>query len=67
MRFLTPVRMIVLGMLLAIAGVILPLLMVIKVLPSTFFLNFFSYFLSMGGTFLGIIGAAMYVRFRRRK
>jgi hypothetical protein len=59
--------MIILGLLMVIAGVVLPMLMVVKVLESTFFLNFFSYFLSMAGTFLGIIGAAMYVRFTRGK
>jgi hypothetical protein len=40
-------------------GVIFPLLMVIKVLDSTFFLNFFSYFLSLLGMIFGIIGIAM--------
>ena len=47
------------GFILMLLGVIFPLLMVIKVLESTFFLNFFSYTLSLLGMFVGIIGIAM--------
>jgi len=42
-------------------------LMVMRYLPSTFFLNFFSYTISVVGLFMGIIGAALLVRFRRKK
>jgi hypothetical protein len=59
------VYLILIGGALAITGVILPLLMVIKVLPSTFFLAFFSHGASVSGVFLGIIGAAMVVRDRK--
>lgn len=57
--------LLIIGGLLAVMGVILPLLMVIKVLPSTFFLAFFSHGASVTGVFLGIIGAAMLVRNRK--
>lgn len=57
-KWLTPTRMIILGTILMVLGVILPLLMVIKVIPSTFFLNFFSYGASLSGMFLAAIGFA---------
>lgn len=56
----------VIGFLLVLAGALLPLLMVLKVLPSTFFLNFFSYAASVSGLFLGILGGALYARAARR-
>lgn len=59
------IYLILIGGALAITGVILPFLMVIKVLPSTFFLAFFSHGASVSGIFLGIIGAAMVVRDRK--
>jgi len=62
-----PWQLILLGFILSMMGVILPLLMVIQILPSTFFLNFFSYAASLTGLFLGIIGAASYVRENRKK
>jgi hypothetical protein len=65
--FTHPVRTILIGFALVLLGVILPFLMVIHVLESTFFLNFFSYTVSLVGLILGIIGAAMYVRLNRKK
>ncbi len=55
------------GFVLVMAGWILPFLMVIHVIPSTFFLNFFVYIASVLGLFLGIWGAALYAQSRRRK
>ena len=63
---LPPWGLIVIGFLLSLTGVMLPFLMVLRVLPSTFFLNFFAYGASILGLFLGIIGASYYVR-RNRK
>jgi hypothetical protein len=60
-------RLLLIGFFMVLAGVILPFLMVLRILESTFFLNFFSYTLSTLGVFLGIIGTAMYVRENRRK
>jgi hypothetical protein len=57
-----PGALILIGFLLVVAGMVLPFLMVIHLLPSTFFLNFFSYGASLTGLFLGIIGASLYVR-----
>jgi hypothetical protein len=58
--------LIAIGFLLSLTGVILPFLMVLHILPSTFFLNFFSFGASMLGVFLGLVGASYYVR-RNRK
>lgn len=58
MRWLTPKRMIWLGALLMVMGVVLPFLMVIKVLESTFFWNFFSYGASVAGMAIATIGLA---------
>jgi hypothetical protein len=40
--------------------------MVLHILKSTFFLNFFSYTASLVGLILGIIGAASYVRLKKK-
>jgi len=61
-----PLQLLLLGFLLSLLGVILPFLMVIHILTSTFFLNFFSFFAQLTGLLLGIIGAARYVRERRK-
>lgn len=45
-----------------LTGTVLPFLMVIRLLPSTFFLNFFSYGISVVGLFIGVIGVSLYVR-----
>ena len=61
-----PVTMILAGFVLSVLGVALPLMMLIHLLPSTFFLNFFSFTASMSGLILGISGAAQYVRAHRK-
>jgi hypothetical protein len=61
-----PLTLILIGFALSVMGVSLPLLMLIHSLPSTFFLNFLSFLSSMTGLILGIIGAALYVRLRRK-
>ena len=57
-----PWGLILIGFVLIIIGVVMPFLMVIRLVPSTFFLNFFSYGASLTGLFLGIIGASQYMR-----
>jgi hypothetical protein len=49
-----------LGIMLMMLGIILPFLMVIHVLESTFFLNFFSWGASVVGLSFGTIGFAIY-------
>jgi hypothetical protein len=51
-----------LGLILMLQGILLPFLMLINVLESTFFLNFFSWGASVGGLFLGVIGVATWMR-----
>jgi membrane associated rhomboid family serine protease len=62
-----PKLFVVIGFFLVSFGFIGPLLMVVGVLESTFFLNFLSYAASVGGLFMGIIGAAWYTRIKRRR
>lgn len=61
----SPKTLLIVGFLLILAGVILPFLMVIQVLESTFFLNFFSFGAQVAGLFLGFIGSVMYIRVKR--
>jgi hypothetical protein len=60
-----PLTLILIGLTLAIMGVVLPFLMLLHVVPSTFFLNFFSYGASTVGLILGIIGASRYGRMKK--
>ena len=61
----SPRLMVSLGLTLMLLGIILPFLILIHVLESTFFLNFFSWGASVGGMFLGVIGVATWVRTRK--
>ena len=60
-----PVTLLVIAFILLLTGWVLPFLMVIHVLPSTFFLNFFSYTVSTLGLIVGVIGAVYYARLRK--
>lgn len=60
-------RLVVIGFFCVLAGAVLPFLIVLDLLPSTFFLNFLAYGLSTGGLFLGVIGVATYVGEKRSK
>ncbi len=62
-----PWILIVIGLLLSLLGFFLPLMMVIHVITSTFFLNFFAAISMFVGLFLGIIGASQYIRMRHHK
>lgn len=62
-----PGRFIIAAILLLIVGAVLPFLMMIRVVDSSFFLNFLSYIASVVGLFIGIIGIAMYVGEDKRK
>ena len=60
-------RYIVIGFFCVLIGAVLPFLIVLRILPSTFFLNFLAYGASTVGLMLGVIGVAMYVGDERRK
>jgi hypothetical protein len=51
-------RLLLIAFLLMMFGIVMPFLMVIHVVESTFFLNFLSFGASMLGLFLGIIAVA---------
>lgn len=57
---ISPRFLLILGVILMLLGILLPFLMIIRVLQSTFFLNFFSWGASVAGLALGTIGFAMY-------
>jgi hypothetical protein len=59
-------KLMLIGFVLLLLGFGLPFLMLLGYLPSTFFLNFFSYGASTVGLILGFIGIAFYMR-RNRK
>ena len=54
-----------LGLFLMLLGIVLPFLIVIQVLESTFFLNFFSWAGSVVGLALGMIGVSWMVKHRK--
>lgn len=60
-----PKTLLIIGFFLILAGVLLPFLMVLHILESTFFLNFFSFGAQVTGLFLGFVGSVMYIRVRR--
>ena len=55
----SPRFLIILGLFLMLLGMLLPFLMVIRMLESTFFLNFFAWGASVAGLAFGMIGVAM--------
>ena len=61
----SPRFILTLGMTLLLLGWSLPFLMVLKIVPSTFFLNFFSCGASVSGLFLGMIGLATGVKWNK--
>ncbi len=61
----SPRLLLSLGVTLMLLGIALPFLMVIQVLESTFFLNFFSWGASVAGLALGTIGFALWSRNRK--
>lgn len=65
-KALDPRLMMGIGTALMLLGVILPLLILIKVLESTYFLNFFSYICQITGLILAMLGLVTYVRTRKK-
>ncbi len=58
--------LLLLGGVLVVVGFVLPFLMVVHLIPSTFFLNFFAYISSVTGLWLGMLGAVQLFVIRRR-
>ena len=61
----SPRLLLALGLILMILGIVIPFLILMRVLESTFFLNFFSWGASVAGLFLGIIGVENWTRNRK--
>jgi hypothetical protein len=55
-----PGRLLALAIFLLIFGFVMPFLMALQVVESTFFLNFLSFGASVLGLFLGIVGVTAY-------
>jgi len=62
-----PSRLMVIGFLMVLIGAVLPFLMVMRFVQSTFLINFVAYAASTIGIFLCVISVAMYVGNTRRK
>lgn len=65
MGSVNPKRMIVIGFFLVLLGSVLPFLMVLQIVETTFFLSFVSWGSTVSGLFLGVIGSAHYVRLKK--
>lgn len=63
---MTPNRLLIIGLLLVLFGAVMPFLIVLGIVPSTFTLNFLSFAASVAGVFLGILGSAMVAGRRHR-
>jgi hypothetical protein len=66
MRRLYPGPMILIGFLLVVVGAVLPWLIVLQILPSTYALNFISFAASILGLMLGVVGLAYFVSLRKK-
>lgn len=55
-----------LGLILLFSGWIIPLLIIMHIIPSTFFLNFVAWGASVSGLFLGFIGVATLSKMRKQ-
>jgi len=66
MNLHSPRLTLIIGFILALLGVALPILMLLNVLSSSFWLSFFSYTAIILGQFLGLIGAVSYIQINRR-
>ena len=62
-----PGRLMTIAVGMMLFGVVMPFLMVIHILESTFFLNFLSFISSTLGSFLGIISIAVWRTKKKRQ
>ena len=54
------------GFVLVLFGAVVPWLMVLQIVKSTFALNFLAYAASIAGLVLGVVGVAFYTRRHKR-
>lgn len=62
-----PRNLIILAIPMLLFGVAMPFAMIIRIVESTFFLNFAAFTVSVAGLFLGVLGIASYVGDARRR
>lgn len=62
----SPLTIILLGFVFVVLGVVLPLLMMLGIIPTTFLVSFLSFALSVAGVLMGVVGASRYVVRRRQ-
>jgi predicted membrane channel-forming protein YqfA (hemolysin III family) len=67
MKGLPSITTILVGFFLLLLGAVLAWLLVLRIIPSTFLLNFLSYTASVAGLFMGLVGVVLYVRLNRNK
>ncbi len=65
-KYLTPWNLVLLGLFFVTLGMVLSWLMVLQIIKSMMFLNFFSYTSSVAGMIIGFIGMTMVARVRRK-
>ncbi|GAP12281.1 hypothetical protein LARV_00013 [Longilinea arvoryzae] len=65
-KALDPRIMMAIGVFLMLVGIALPLLILIKVLESTYFLNFFSYICQILGLVIAMLGLVTYTRLHKK-
>ena len=63
----SPATLILVGVICLVLGAALPLLMMLKVLPSTYFLNLVAYLCQLVGLVAGMAGLFSFVRVKRTK
>lgn len=61
MRRLRPFKLIIIGFCMVLFGAVVPMLMLLDIVEASFWLSFLTYAISVGGVFLGVIAAALYV------
>ncbi|NTW12634.1 MAG: hypothetical protein EHM38_02410 [Geobacteraceae bacterium] len=61
----SPRFLLAIGFLLLLVGWVIPLLIIMRMIPSTFVFGFLSWSASVAGLFLGFIGGAMLVKMNK--
>lgn len=61
----SPLFFFILGSILLLIGWVIPLLILMQMIPSTFVLNFIGWSASVSGLFLGFLGGATWVKMNR--
>ncbi len=66
MKYATPYRLMWLGFVLLVIGVLLPFLMLLHLLESNLLSNFIAYLASFLGLVIGLVGVVLYAQTRRK-